>query len=98
MRTVVHNAKAKSRALEGFIARSISHLTSNHAAFQLSDVKGDGTVFVRFRSTDEVSSIRLAETFRDALNGLSIRFEQTDDTRFRALLDAFTLYTAFGSK
>jgi|SRR6478609_1046831 len=96
MRTAVHNSRAKLRALEGFIARALSHVTGDRAAFELSDVKGDGTVFVRFRSTDKVSSIFLAETFRDALNGLSIQFEQTDDTKFRASLDAFTPYTAFG--
>jgi hypothetical protein len=98
MRTAVHNARAKLRALEGFVARSVQHLTGDRNAFQLSDVKGDGTVFVRFRSTDKVSSINLAETFRDALNGLSIRFEQTDDTKFRASLDAFVPYTASGPK
>lgn len=75
------------KSLEAFIMPAVTHW---RFAFEISDVKSDGTVFVRFRSTANQSSISLAEAFRDALSGLGMLFEQTDDNKFRLALDQFS--------
>lgn len=87
MRKTVHNSKALAKALEAFI---LANVTGHRTSFDVSDVKQDGTVFVRFRSTPHDPAIFLAETFRDALSGRGLQFVQTEDTKFRLALDQFT--------
>lgn len=86
MKTVVHNSKARTQALVAFI---LGNVTGHRSAFEVSDVKGDGTVFVRFRSSPHEPAITLAEAFRDALGGSGLLFVQTEDTKFRLALDQF---------
>lgn len=86
VKRVVHDCRARAKALAQFIIeRADCHRTS----FELSDVKGDGTVFVRFRSSTQAPAIVHAESFRDALNAGGILFDQTEDTKFRLALDQF---------
>lgn len=87
MKPLVHGSKARTKALVRFILDNVSgHRTS----FEVSPVKGDGTVFVRFRSSPHDPAIFLAEAFRDALGGHGLRFVQTEDTKFRLALDQFS--------
>ncbi len=83
---MVPHGKARLKALEQFI---LANATVYSSAFEISDVKGDGTVFVRFRSSPVYSAISIAEAFRDALNGHKLQFVQTDDNKFRLALDQF---------
>lgn len=87
MKKVVHDSKARTKALVQFI---LANATGHRTSFEVSDVKADGTVFVRFRSSPHVPAIVLAESFRDALNGLKLQFVQTEDTKFRLALDQFS--------
>lgn len=87
MKKVVHNSKALTQALTQFI---LANATGHRTSFEVSDVKQDGTVFVRFRSSPHEPAIFLAEQFRNALNARGLLFVQTEDTKFRLALDQFT--------
>lgn len=87
MKRTVHNSKALTKALIDFI---LANATGHRTSFEVSDVKQDGTVFVRFRSSPHDPAICLAESFRDALNARGLLFVQTEDTKFRLALDQFT--------
>lgn len=86
MKKVVHNAKARTKALEAFI---LENVTGHRTSFEVSDVKQDGTVFVRFRSSPHTPAIVLAESFSGSLGARGLQFVQTDDTKFRLALDQF---------
>jgi hypothetical protein len=86
MKKMVHDSKARTKALVQFIlANACGHRTS----FEVSDVKSDGTVFVRFRSSPHDPAVFLAEEFSRALNAQGLQFVQTEDTKFRLALDQF---------
>ncbi len=87
MKKVVHDSKARTKALVQFI---LENATGHRTSFEVSDVKGDGTVFVRFRSSPHDPAIVLAETFSRALNAQNLQFVQTEDTKFRLALDQFS--------
>lgn len=83
---MVHNSKQRVKALEDFIyANVIGHRT----AFQVSDVKQDGTVFVRFRSAHIWSAMDITRSFTQELTRLGKAFVQTDDNKVRLALDQF---------
>jgi hypothetical protein len=86
MKRTVHNSKALIKVLIDFI---LANVTGHRTSFEVSDVKRDGTVFVRFRSSPHDPAIYLAEAFRDALSGRGLQFVQTEDTKFRLALDQF---------
>lgn len=88
MKRTVHNSKALTKTLVDFI---LANVTRHRTSFEVSDVKRDGTVFVRFRSSPRDPAICLAESFCDALNARGFFFVQTDDTKFRMALDQFAL-------
>jgi hypothetical protein len=83
---MVHNSKALLKSLEQFI---LDNVTGHRSAFEVSGVKQDGTVFVRFRSSPVESSLQLAFNFIHALNNRNAQFVQTDDCKFRLALDQF---------
>jgi hypothetical protein len=87
----VTGVKARTRALVQFI---LANVTGHRTSFEVSDVKGDGTVFVRFRSTPHDPATHLAEAFREALVGRGIQFYRTEDTKFRFALVNFSPDTA----
>lgn len=87
MKKTVHDSKVRTRTLVQFI---LENVTGRYVSFDVSGVKRDGTVFVRFRSTPHDPAIILAKSFRDALNGHGLLFLQTEDTKFRLALDQFT--------
>jgi hypothetical protein len=86
MKKTVHNAKSLTKALVSFI---LENATGHRTSFDVSDVKGDGTVFVRFRSSPHDPAVVLAEGFSRALNARNMAFVQTDDNKFRLPLEQF---------
>lgn len=83
---MVHNSKARVQALATFIMDAV---IGHRTAFDVSDVKQDGTVFVKFRSYMSWSSATLSRDFNRALHGAQKKFTQTDDRTFRLALDQF---------
>lgn len=83
---MVHNSKAKIEALVTFVKEATS---APNNSFEVSDVKQDGSVFVRFRSSDTRSASDYADTMNVALTRAGRPFEQTTDVRLRVPLDGF---------
>jgi hypothetical protein len=83
-----HNSRAMKQDLVDFIT---AHVTGHRVAFDLSNVKGDGSVTVRFRSSTEESSDELSYRFHAALNARMMDFVQTDDNKFRVPLAQFAV-------
>lgn len=86
MKKTVHDSRARLRALRSFLLT----LGMSPAAFEVSDVKGDGTVFVRFRSVDGESSNELGERFQEALEGHGLPYMMPEVTKFRIELARFS--------
>lgn len=85
---MVANSKQRSRLLERLI-EAAAGLPLGVRPFKVSDVKQDGTVFVRFRSTETDAAITITERVRDVLNQQGYDFTQTDDVTFRLPLEQF---------
>ena len=83
---MVHRSTAHKKALTKFIMDAV---IGHRTAFDVSDVKQDGTVFVKFRSYMSWSSDTLSRDFNRALHGAEKKFTQTDDRTFRLALDQF---------
>lgn len=83
---MVHNSKALLQTLSTLITESVTDCKSG---FELSPVKADGTVFVRFRSTDTASANELAYRFIEVLSLKRAQYTQTDDHKFRLPLTQF---------
>ncbi len=77
-RHVTHNKKFRLRALDEYVRATVIG-----GDCELSDVKRDGTIFVRFRSTFDVSALESAEIFGRALMISGVAFTQVDDSRIR---------------
>ena len=83
---MVHDSKRLIRTFIDFVSANVSgHRTS----FEVSDVKRDGTICVRFRSSPVDSSLELASRFAAAMTQATKDFVQTDDNKFRLALDQF---------
>ncbi len=83
---MVHHAKARTQALSKFI---LDNVVGHKTAFEISDVKQDGTVFVKFRSYMEWPAMSLASDFNRALCRSNLLFTQTSDKQIRLALDQF---------
>lgn len=70
MKTIVHNSRVKLQVLSRLIHRNVPE-----CAFELSDVKRDGTVIVRFKSTRTISSEEAQELLSGHLLTSGLRFE-----------------------
>jgi len=86
MKTMVHNSKALTKALAAFITDNIGIPSG---AFEVSDVKQDGTVFVKFRSYRDWPASMLAQDFAGGLTNHAKLFVQTTNVQFRLALDQF---------
>ena len=86
MKTMVHNNKALTKTLEAFI---IDNLGIPTGAFEVSDVKQDGTVFVKFRSYRDWPASMLAQDFAGGMTNHAKLFAQTTHVQFRLALDQF---------
>lgn len=87
MKKVVHGSKARTKALEQFI---LSNVVGHRTAFEVSDVKADGTVFIRFRSYMDWSAMYLTSCFTQSLTRAGhLTFTQTDDNKVRLDLAHF---------
>jgi len=83
---MVHNSTARSHSLNSFI---LDEVIENKQAFEVSDVKRDGSVFVRFRSVTEACATACAKSFKEALENYGFNYTQTDDNKFRLPLEQF---------
>jgi hypothetical protein len=83
---MVHNSKALSAALANFI---VLHLEVSKSLFEISDVKRDGTVFVKFRSDDAAPAATYTENFAHVLQFFGKDYVQTDDNKVRLALEQF---------
>lgn len=80
---MVHDSKRLLAGLKRYIERFV---TSNRSAYEVSDAKQDGTVFVRFKSAGDVDAQVLCGLFHAALGRLGACFTRPDSTRFRVPL------------
>jgi hypothetical protein len=83
---MVADSRKRTRALEQFI---VFHMEIPKSLFEVSDVKRDGTVFVKFRSSDFAPAMTLTENFGEALRYANKDFVQTDDNKIRLALEQF---------
>ena len=83
---MVHNSKARTRALISFL---LEEVIENQQAYEVSDVKQNGTVFVRFRSVTEAAATASACAFQDALEAFGARFQRPEEHKFRLALEQF---------
>ena len=81
MKVNVQNKRERLDALKQVLVTTLGHSTAK--VVEMSDVKRDGTVFLRFKSTTEVSAIEATEAFGRHLMGTGAAFMQTDDNRIR---------------
>lgn len=88
MKPVVHNKHARLEALNEMISDALVVLCVANASklIEVSDVKRDGTIFIRFKSFDSTSAIEATEAFGQYLTNVKIAFEQVDDVRIRMTL------------
>lgn len=87
---MVADSNARIDALKAFI---LEHVCDHKSHFEVSDVKQDGTVFVRFRGCRKgsygASAAEEAQRFNQALWASKVEFVQTDDVKFRLALKQF---------
>lgn len=83
---MVHHSKARTQHLSQFIIANVACATG---AFTISDVKQDGTVFVKFRSVEDRTSLNLVQEFNAVLWREQMKFTQTDDRTIRLALNQF---------
>jgi hypothetical protein len=83
---MVHNSKARISNLKDFIQMKVC---PQLALFEVSDVKQDGTVTVKFRSGTNVAATELARRFIEMMEVTSRRFYGVSEVQFRFALDQF---------
>jgi hypothetical protein len=81
---MVHHSKSRRQNLTKFIMANVAD-----AAFEVSDVKRDGSVFVRFRTHLGCPGATMAADFSAALRRGMFQFTQTSDIQIRLTLDQF---------
>ena len=79
-----HNGKARLKALTALI---LEQVTGHRTSFEISDIKADGTVFVRFRSSPVDPASFLVGEFTSFLEARGVTYTRPDDTRFRFAID-----------
>jgi hypothetical protein len=85
---MVHNSKAKVNTLKRLV-EAASGLPLGQRPWEVSDVKRDDTVFIRFRSCETDAAITITERVRDVLNAQGYDFTQVDDKALRLPLNQF---------
>ena len=85
MAKTVHNKKARMEDLYSLIS-AVSGLPLGAPAWQLSDVKQDGTVFVRFRSLEDHPASTITDRVESGLFDRGYEFTRTDDNKLRVRL------------
>jgi ribosome-interacting GTPase 1 len=87
----VHDSKRKLAELNDFVQNTLTACAEGNIQFQISDVKGDGTVFVRFRGTPKVSTSELSKALQDALQGCQVPFTVPAENQVRLAIEAFNV-------
>jgi len=85
-RPTLHHSKARIAQLEDLIFE----WCCDPSGYEISGVKADGTVFVRFRSTTRASAMTAARAFAEALDVHCVLYDRTEDTKFRLALNQFS--------
>lgn len=83
---MVHDSKSRVRTLAGFITENVK---CRKSVFDISAVKRDGTVFVRFTSSTVDPASWYVRLFREALVASGRVFEEPGLCQFRLALDQF---------
>lgn len=83
---MVHDSHRLLTALDAFIRERV---TPNRHAYEVSDVKSDGTVFIKFRSAGDMSADGHATVFTQALSTKAYLFTRPTAVQFRLALDQF---------
>ena len=87
MKVTIHNAKLLTRNLTQFILDAV---TPHRSSFEVSSVKKNECVIVRFRSSEIDPAIMLAEDFISALSVSNLSYEQlADECKFSIPLGQF---------
>lgn len=84
---MVHHSNARTATLTRFIMDNVPGCTS--AALEVSPVKRDGTVFIKFRSSAEASAAQLTSSFAEALREAGRAYAQVDVNKVRLPLEQF---------
>ena len=83
---MVHDSKARVRTLAEFIKENVG---CQKSVFDISAVKRDDTVFVRFTSSTVDPASWYVRLFREALVASGRVFEEPGPCQFRLALDQF---------
>lgn len=83
---MVHDSKARIQSLAAFINE---HVKCRKSVFDISAVKRDGTVFVRFTSSTVDPASWYVRLFREALVASGRVFEEPGPCQFRLAIDQF---------
>jgi hypothetical protein len=81
---MVHDSNRLIDILLNFIRRS-----GEVCSYEVSDVKRDGTVFVKFRSTVRLDAVHQAKEFARHCCRSEVEFVQLDEAKFRLALEQF---------
>lgn len=85
---MVHDSKARVRTLAAFI---IENVGCRKTVFDISAVKRDHTVFVKFSSSTVDPASWYVRLFREALVASGRAFEEPAPCQFRLALDQFSV-------
>lgn len=84
-----HPPLHNSRALLAKLVNFLGGLTLPIGKYEVSDLKADGTVFIRCMSNHSVSAECAALVLLMGLTSRKLKFAQTDKFKFRLALDQF---------
>lgn len=86
---MVHYSNARIETLTRFIMDNVPGCT--RSAVEVSPVKRDGTVFVKFRSSAEATAVQLTSSFAEALLAAGKAHVPIDVNKIRVPLEQFAL-------
>lgn len=84
MKQITHDKHARLATFNGMLIEAVGIEAAKAA--QVSDVKRDQTVIVRFKSTDTEVAIEVTRRFQVFLDGLGVVHQVADDCKVRMVL------------
>lgn len=87
MRIIVVGAKRRVKAVKELLR---SRITDDRSSYDVSDVKRDGTLFVRFHSTNSAPARITAAAFEAVLIEMKVEFSRENgEPKYRMRADQF---------
>ena len=83
---MVANSRSRTRNLVLFV---MDNVTRERTCFDVSSVKQDRSVFVKFRSNSMISASEFVRRFIEALERHNLTYVQFEATKFRLAIDQF---------